>query len=128
MALRKGTSMDPKVIGAKVKSIRELLGQNQEEFSVLLGISRVQVSYIENGSRVINLEKLEMLCDLVGIELIEFLSDEDVSHFANLSAAFRSDSLSIDDMRVISEFRRIVSNYKKIKELSYAIDDKAEGF
>ena len=50
-----------KKVGTKIRKIRESLGLSQEDLSKSLGISRVAVSQIENGSRKVSAEEIAKL-------------------------------------------------------------------
>jgi len=105
------------IIGKNIKSYREKLHLSQEEIAEFLGVSRELISYYENGHREVQLEKLEKLADLFGIELINLL-EEDLSIMeADLAFAFRSDSLVQRDLEHISNFHRIIKNYLKMKQI-----------
>lgn len=105
------------IIGRNIKSYREKSHLSQEEVAEFLGVSRELISYYENGRREIQLEKLEKLTDLFGIELINLL-EEDLSIMeADLAFAFRSDGLEQRDLEHISNFHRIIKNYLKMKQI-----------
>lgn len=106
------------IIGKNIKSYREKLNLSQEEIAEFLGVSRELISYYENGRREVQLEKLEKLADLFGIELINLL-EEDLSIMkTDIAFAFRSDGLEQRDLEHISNFHRIIMNYLKMKQIS----------
>lgn len=108
--------MDPKVIGVRIRAYRKLLGMSQEELADLLGVARGQVNYYENGSRKMSIDKLELFCDIVGIDMDALFSDAHIEPI--FSTAFRSDTLTVDDLKSIAVFRRIIANYLKIERIS----------
>lgn len=56
-----------KKLGVKIKSIREQTGLAQEKLAVLLGISRVSLSQIENGERKISAEEIVTLAKIFNL-------------------------------------------------------------
>ncbi len=105
------------IIGRNIKSYREKLQLNQDQVANWLGISREMVSYYESGKREIDLAKLESLAELFGIELINLIEEDSELISADLAFAFRSDDISEEDLEQISQFRRIIKNYLKMKHM-----------
>jgi len=110
--------MEPAAIVSKnIKSYRKKLHLNQEEVAQFLSIPREMISYYENGTRKIPIEKLEKLADLFGVEMIVLLEKDPDMAAADLALAFRSDGLDPDDLKEISEFQKIVKNYLLMKQI-----------
>ena len=105
------------IIGRNIKSYREKLQLNQNQVSNWLGVSRELISYYESGKREIDLSKLESLAELFGIELINLIEEDSELISADLAFAFRSDHISDEDLEQISQFRRIIKNYLKLKHM-----------
>ena len=104
-------------IGANVKRYRESLGYTQNQVAEFLETSREQVSYWENGSRVLSLEHLERICDLFGIDLENLLEEDPDVQSANIAVAFRVNDLEREDLKEISSFNRIAKNYLKMMRI-----------
>jgi len=105
------------IIGKNIKSYRTKLQLTQEEVAKFLGFSREYVSLLESGEREIDLKKLELLADLFGVELINLLEENNELVSADLVFAYRSDEMSDNDIQQISEFRKIIKNYIKMKNM-----------
>jgi len=103
--------MDP-IVGINLKAWRLRLGFSQEKIAEYLGISRENISYFENGEREIPVKHLEKICELYGIDT-DLLYDEDSNaQEAEMAFAFRNDDgLSIDSLKSIAHFKKIVRNY-----------------
>ncbi|MFQ8626962.1 MAG: helix-turn-helix domain-containing protein [Candidatus Gastranaerophilaceae bacterium] len=56
-----------KLLGAKIKLLRNEKGITQEYFAERIGISPRSVSFIENG-KIINPETLDAICEVLEIE------------------------------------------------------------
>ena len=106
-----------KIIGGNIKSFRKRMRLNQKDLAKYIGTSREIISYYEAGSRKVPLERLEKLANLFGEDLYDLFEKSDVKQQANVALAFRSDELNTDDLPDIAEFRKIVKNYIKLKEL-----------
>ncbi|MFR1671950.1 MAG: helix-turn-helix domain-containing protein [Candidatus Gastranaerophilaceae bacterium] len=57
-----------KLLGSKIKSIRNQQGITQEYFAEKIGISPRSVSFIENGKNYPAPETLAVICDVLNIE------------------------------------------------------------
>ena len=105
------------IIGKNIKSYREKLQLTQSQVAKNLGISRELISLYESGKREIDLNKLELLTDLFGVELVNLIEEDSELVTIDLNFAYRSDEMTDDDLKQISEFRRIVKNYLKMRHV-----------
>lgn len=105
------------ITGNNIKYFREKMGIRQEDIAKYLGVKREVISYYENGSRDVPLEKLNAMADLFKVDLYDLMEENIDLQKANVVFAFRANTVSPDDMKVIAEFGRIVKNYIKLKEL-----------
>ena len=103
--------------GKKIELLRTSLGLTQQHIAQYLGISREYVSMIESDKREANLENLEKLADLFGVELIDILSEDENIVTITASLAFRANELKVEDLEQISKFRSIVKNYLKMQKI-----------
>ena len=103
-------------IGTNLKVWRVKLGYSQEIIAEYLGILRENISYFETGQREIPVKYLEKISELFGIEP-ELLFEEDMKiQDAEMALAFRNDDdLSIDSMKKVAQFKKIVRNYLMIE-------------
>lgn len=107
----------PNIIGNNVKSFRERRGIRQEDLAQFLGVKREVVSYYETGARDIPVDNLNKIADLFGIDLAILLEEDVDLQKVDVAFAFRTNDFCAEDMKVISEFGKIVKNYIKINKL-----------
>jgi len=105
-------------ISQNLKIIRESSGFTQQQLADYLGIKRSAYSNYELGDRQIPLAVLEKVSQLLGCELNIFFEENPQEVEDALLCAFRSDGLSVQDMKVLAEFKNIVRNYIKISRLA----------
>ena len=103
--------------GLVIKGLREKYGYTQERVAEYLGIKREMISFYENEGREINLEVLEKLSDLFGVELDVFFVDNVDEALAEVVFAYRKNDLDNNDMESMAAFGKIVKNYLKINNL-----------
>lgn len=111
--------MDNELIGQRIKKFRDRQGLSQEQVASYLGMSsRSQISLIENGKKPIDLEKLEKLANLFGVNLGVFVSENEKKFTTELAFAFRTDEVNESDLEEIADFKKIVLNHQKMKRLA----------
>lgn len=105
------------IIGKNMSKLRAANNLTQQQVADYLGITRSAYSNYEDGVREAPMEVLLRSADLFGCDAHLLLErNEDVVDNM-LVCAFRVDELSADDLHEISDFKRIVKNYMKIKRL-----------
>ena len=104
-------------IGNNIKKFREFKGLSQDQVSEFLGINRVTLSNFETGAKLPDLNTLNKISDLFGIELDSLLEENVDLVELDTSFAFRTESLSPEDLVQISLFHKIVKNYLKIQAI-----------
>lgn len=106
------------ILAKNFKMLRGKLDLSQQEMANYLNLpSRESISQYENGKREIPLNVLESCCNLFGIELIEMFEEDETKMQSSLQFAFRANDLCIDDMNSISQFKKIIGNYKRMKRI-----------
>lgn len=65
-----------RLIGQRLKQLRESQGESQEDLARLLGYSRVTISRYESGERPISLKTLQKIGDHYGVSINYFLGGE----------------------------------------------------
>jgi len=106
------------VLGRNILSLRKKLNLSQEDLASFLEIqSREIISYYENGTRNIPIEIAQRISDLFGVELYDLLSEDLSKNTAELAFAFRADEVKLEDLVILSEFKKIVKNYLQILRL-----------
>lgn len=107
-----------KVISRNFKMLRGKLGLSQQEMADYLNLpSRESISQYENGQRDIPLNVLESCCNLFGVELIDLFEEEEGNVVSNIHFAFRAGDLNKIDMQSISQFKKIIGNYQRMKRI-----------
>jgi len=94
------------------------LGITQFELADYCGISREIISYYETGKREVNLLHLENISEYLNIDMDQFLEDNPAVINPELALTFRANELSASDREQISDFKKIVRYYLKMKNLS----------
>lgn len=106
-------------LGATIKSLREGNGLTQQQLADYLGVNRVQLAYFESGERKPAVAALEKLANLFGLEVADLLAPDDTTQALNAAFAFRSaGNLQPSHLEHIASFRRIVTNFLKMKRLA----------
>ena len=109
--------MSSVIIGQNIKAFREKLGIKQEVLAEFLEVDRVYISYWENASRPIPIEKLTKLADFFMVELSDLMEENAHQKNANVALAFRAGALNAKDIESITSFKKIVKNYLKMLEI-----------
>jgi Zn-dependent peptidase ImmA (M78 family)/transcriptional regulator with XRE-family HTH domain len=74
--LCKIVSMSVIGIGSRIASLREARGIKGEQLGLALGLSKSQVSKIENGARKLDVSEVALVADALGVTLAEVLGIE----------------------------------------------------
>ncbi len=99
------------MIPENIRSLRKKLGYTQEQIAEYLDISTAAVTQYETGARVVPASTVSKLALLFNVDEYE-LYQEDPQQQQLLSAfAFRANELHPQDLKSISEFKKIVLNY-----------------
>lgn len=106
------------MIGETLKLLREASNYTQENVSDYLGIRRSTYSNYETGDREAPLTVLEKLASLYGCDLYDLESEDRDVLRGLIACAFRVDSLSVEDMKQVAAFKRLVMNYVKMKKIA----------
>lgn len=97
-----------------IKAIRRKLGYTQETVADVLGIARSTYAEYETTDIDIPFNILEKLSDFFGVELSSFFAENNDQLKDALVCAFRTEGVSIEDLRKITKFKSIVKNYIKM--------------
>lgn len=62
-------------IGPEIKRIRENKGLSLREVASRSGLSHSGLSNYENGKRSLDIDQLDKLCSVLGVDMLEFLSE-----------------------------------------------------
>ena len=111
------TTIKMRTIKDNIKAIRNKLGYTQELVAEVLDIARSTYAEYETADIEIPFDVLEKLSDFFGVELASFFSEDENQLNDTLVCAFRTDGISVDDLRKISKFKSIVKNYIKMQRI-----------
>lgn len=103
------------VIGKNAKQLREDNGFSQSSVAEFLDVDQSLISKLEKGERSINIDLLEKLANLYGCKISDF--NESELGEQRIKIAFRANSLSADDLKVIHDIKRIALNCVFMTEL-----------
>lgn len=105
-------------LGTTIKRLRTSNGFTQDQLAEYLGIGRVMLAHFESGERKPSIAALEKLATLYGIDVADLLNPTADTEALNAAFAFRAaGDFQPSDLEHIASFRRIVSNYLKMKRL-----------
>ncbi len=108
------------IIGGNIKELREKMGFSQMSIARFLNVDQSMISKIEKGERKISSDMLEKLACLLGVPA-ELIIDHRIET-TNLSFAFRTGNLTIEDMETISVINRIALNSECMAKLLEGAD------
>lgn len=106
------------MFGQTLKLLREANNYTQENVAEFLGINRSTYSNYETGDREAPWSVLEKLANLYGCDQFDLESEDQAVLQGVIACAFRVDSLSVEDMKQVAAFKRLVMNYVKMKKIA----------
>ncbi|NMM49842.1 helix-turn-helix domain-containing protein [Marinigracilibium pacificum] len=104
------------IVGNNFKLYREHNGLTQDQVANYLNVTREEISYYENNKRKIPVKVLSKAASLFGIDEYDFYETDPEANNVKMALAFRSDSLSNEDLDQIAQFKKIVLNYLSMKK------------
>lgn len=104
-----------KIIGNSIKILRESSQITQASIAHFLGVDQALISKAENGERCLPADMIYKLACLFGIS-VDAIESEGMK-VSDLTFAFNSKNLSIEDMEAISAVNRIVLNSEYMAKL-----------
>jgi transcriptional regulator with XRE-family HTH domain len=96
------------VVGKNAKQLREDNGFSQTSVAEFLNVDQSLISKLEKGERSINVDLLEKLANLYGCRVSDFNEDNPVGQ--RVKIAFRANTLSANDLKIIHDIKRIALN------------------
>ncbi len=105
-----------KIIAENIKKCREESDFKQRQIAQYLGMDQVQVSYIENGKRPIDVVNLKKLADLYDTPMKEFL-EEEISSKQLKKYVFRNkreDANALSAIAFLNEFSNNIIHLEKL--------------
>ena len=107
--------MTGRLIGQKIKELREKAGLNQMQIAQFLGVDQSNISKCENGERQFQMDHLERLGSLFGMPLGDLMNEN--APLAPLKIAFRADGIQIEDLNAIADIHKIALNLEQMRAL-----------
>ena len=104
-------------IGVRLKEARERAGLTQEQAARASGMVREQLSYYENGHRMIDLIGLKKLADLYGYAVSYFLEEDSHQAGDELALAFRAGEIAEEDLETMAWVQRFTRNLAELDHL-----------
>jgi len=104
-------------LAKNIKEFRIKLGLTQDGLAGYLNVSREEVSYFENGKRIVPAALIPKLASLFGVDEYDLFEEDSALSNLNIAFAFRANEISADDLSAIAGFKKIALNYLKIKKL-----------
>jgi len=99
------------MLSQNIRALRKKTGYTQEQIAEYLGVSTAAVTQYETSTRTVPSSAVSKLALLFNVDEYE-LYQKDPQQQQLLSAfAFRADELQVQDLKTISEFKKIVLNY-----------------
>jgi transcriptional regulator with XRE-family HTH domain len=99
------------MLAENIRALRKKLGYTQEQIADYLGVSTAAVTQYETGARVVPSTTVSKLALLFNIDEYELYQKEPQQQQLLSAFAFRAGELQPDDLKSISEFKKIVLNY-----------------
>ncbi len=107
--------MTSRMIGQKVRTLREKAGLNQAQIAQFLGVDQSTISKCEKGERQFQVDHLERLGSLFCASLGDLMNDE--APLAPLQIAFRADGMQVEDLNAIADIQKIALNLDQMRAL-----------
>jgi len=112
------------VLGQNAKRAREANGFSQSSVADFLKVDQSLISKFEKGERTLQSDLLERLANLYGNRVADFECEGQFPE-QRIKAAYRSSGMTVDDMEVIHNIKRIALNLFFMTDL--AGGDRVEG-
>jgi transcriptional regulator with XRE-family HTH domain len=109
------------MLSENIKKLREKFSYSQAFVAEYLELTPAAVNQYENDARAIPEKVVSKLALLYNVEEYDLYEEHPENKELLTSFAFRAEDLSAEDMRAISKFKTIVSNYI---DMSTALKDE----
>ncbi len=97
-------------IGKKIKKRRIELGISQGKLAELLGVTYQQVQRYENGTNRLNVEKIQLIADILSLPVSYFFESDETIMIAREEA---KPYLPAKERKLMSYFKKIRTNSSK---------------
>lgn len=102
--------------GQRMKKLRMESKLTQAQIADYLQVDQSLVTKLENGTRNMNVELLEKLCNLYGCTESYLLGEDDT--YIPLNFAFRASNIQTEDLESIAMMNKIAGNLRYMDSLS----------
>ena len=99
------------MLSDNIRALRKKTGYTQEQIAEYLGVSTAAVTQYETSTRTVPSSVVSKLALLFNVDEYELYQKDPQQQQLLSSFAFRADDLQIQDLKSISEFKKIVLNY-----------------
>ncbi len=99
------------MLAENIRALRKKLGYTQEQIAEYLGVSAAAVTQYETEVRVVPSATVTKLALLFNVDEFELYQENPEQQQLLSAFAFRADELKPQDLKSISEFKKIVLNY-----------------
>ncbi len=105
------------IIGENVKRARESIGFSQASVAEFLKVDQSLISKFEKGDRTLQSDIIERLANLLGCRVADFERKDGIPD-RQLKTAYRASGLTVNDMEIIHDIRRIANNLSFMTDLA----------
>lgn len=99
----------------RLKSLRKESKLTQEQMADYLEVDQSLVTKLENGTRNLNVDLIEKICNLFGCTDEYLLGERD--EYIPLNFAFRSNNIQAEDLQSIAMINKIAMNLRFMDEM-----------
>ena len=104
-----------KEFNQRIKVLRKESKLTQEQMANYLNVDQSLVTKLENGTRNLNVDLVEKICNLFGCTEEYLLGESD--EYLPLNFAFRSNNIQAEDLHSIAMINKIAMNLRFMDEL-----------
>lgn len=108
-------------VGNKIKDLRLAAGLSQKQVAEYLSVDQSQISKIENGERDLSVSMIKNLSDLFCCPVAAIVYDD--AENPSVGVAFRSGKSTVEDLKALAKFNRIVLNQMEMVDLLERVKD-----
>jgi len=104
------------IVARNIKSLREREGLTQEQLGDYLGVSKEQISYIENLKRPIDVIKLKKVADLFGVQ-VDDLMDEKMTKNLEVAYSFRTEFVDGNTLKAVAFLNEFSNDLLRLRRM-----------
>ncbi len=104
------------IVARNIKMLREREGLTQEQLGDYLGISKEQVSYIENLKRPIDVIKLKKVADLFGVQVDDLMNENSIKNL-EVAFSFRTDEVDGKALEAVAFLKEFSNDLLRLRKM-----------